>query len=171
MRRRLFTIASAASLLLCVVTLIAWLLSFFAFAPFGQFWTTSWGGNGDGYKGRGWIALDGSIHLLRDDRTMDPPPTSRGDRYRHSGIEPVPGVHLWPTRLGFVYASHISRWRERGWGQQVGLKRQRTDINQQLSFPIWLPAIVLCDPADRSPRAWQGCHRSTTSITAERSMR
>lgn len=44
MGRRLFAYASALSLLLCLATLIGWSSSFFAFAPFGQYWTTSWDG-------------------------------------------------------------------------------------------------------------------------------
>ena len=102
MRRCLFTYASAVSLLLCLASLIVWSSSFFAFAPFGQYWTTSWDGNGSGYLGRGWIAVDGSIHLLRNDRIMHPAPTSNGIHYHHSGIDPVPEVQPARTKLGSV---------------------------------------------------------------------
>ena len=137
MRRPVLMIACALSLMLGTAAVLVWFLSFLAFAPFGQFWTTSWDGNGSGYLGRGWIALNGSFHLLREDRTMQPAPTSVANRYRHSGIDPIPGVHPKQTTLGFAYVSRVTVWRDPGNGRRV------TSTTQQLSFPIWLLAIVL----------------------------
>ena len=136
MKRRLFTFASALSLLVCLATLIVWSSSFFAFAPFGQYWTTSWDGNSGGYVGHGWIALKGSIHLLRNDCIVQPAPTSNGVNYHHSGIDPVPEFQPDRTKLGFAYVSRVSGWRERGTNRRV------TRTTQQLSFPAWLPAFL-----------------------------
>jgi hypothetical protein len=136
MRRRVFTFASSLSLLMCAASVIVWLLSFFAFAPIGQYWTTSWDGNGSGWAGHGWIALDGSLHLLRDNRTVNPPPTSAGDHYSHSGIDPLPGAQPRQTNWGFAYVNKISGWREPDLGRRV------TVTTQQLSLPAWLPAIL-----------------------------
>jgi len=122
-------------LLLCVALIVIWIASYLAFAPFGQHWTTSWDGNSS-YLDRGWIAQDGSFHLLRNDRLLNPPPTSEPYRHRHSGIDPMPGKYPAKTMFGFARTSHVSRWR-------VSTRtRQTTLTTQQISFPIWLPAML-----------------------------
>lgn len=144
MRRRIFNAIAALSLLLCLASIIVWSCSFMAFAPLGQYWTTSWDGNGSGYTGRGWIAANGSVHLLRNDLIMRPAPTSGGDHHHHSGIDPAPGIQPVQTRLGFTYAHRVTVWREPGSNRQVTL------TFQQLSFPVWLHAILFAMP----PLGW-----------------
>ena len=134
MRRGLITLTAALSLVLCAVTILVWLCSYFAFAPVGQFWTTSWDGNSGGFLGHGWVAASGSLHLLRVDRLVQPAPTSRGDHHLHSGIDPAPGIPLGRTTFGFGYTNRVSTWRERGSNRRV------TDVTQELAFPIWLLA-------------------------------
>jgi hypothetical protein len=133
---------SVLSLVACVFALIIWLLSYFSFAPIGQYWTTSWGGNGDGWTGRGWIAGNGVIHLLRNDRTVTPAPTSAGAHYSHSGIDPIPGVQPQQTRHGFALVNKVSSW--------AGSGRLETETTQQLSFPGWLPPLLFALP----PSVW-----------------
>ena len=125
--------AAVASLAAC---------SHFAFAPIGQYWTTSWYPNG-GYHNRGWLARDGSLHLIRDDRTIEPSLPSGSSHRRRDGIDPAPGFHLEPTKFGFANVNRISGWREPGGG---GV-RQVTNTRSQWSFPLWLPALVLALPA------------------------
>jgi hypothetical protein len=136
MRRRLFTTLSVLSLAMCIFALTVWLLSFFSFAPIGQYWTTSWDGNGSGWAGHGWIAVNGSLHLLRDERNVAPAPTSVAAHYRHSGIDPLPGVQPQRTHWGFARVDRVSAWRERETGRRV------MDTTQQISFPGWLPSLL-----------------------------
>ncbi|HEY2589604.1 MAG TPA: hypothetical protein VGI81_27915 [Tepidisphaeraceae bacterium] len=156
MRRRLYTLASAMSLALCGVILVAWLCSFLAFAPFGQSWTTSWAGNGDGRVARGWFAAGGTIYLLVDERTISPPPTVRPDHYHHTGIDPFPGVAPPPTALGFLRSRSRTSWREPWTGRRV------TTRAEWLGVPLWLPALLLAiPPAARMVRRTRRHHRLT----------
>jgi hypothetical protein len=136
MRRRLFTSLSVLSLAMCIFALTVWFLSFFSFAPIGQYWTTSWDGNGSGWAGHGWIAVNGSLHLLRDEHKVAPAPTSVAALYSHSGIDPLPGVQPRHTHWGFAWVDRVSAWRERETGRRV------MDITQQISFPAWLPSLL-----------------------------
>jgi len=133
---------SVLSLVLCVFALIVWLLSYFSFAPIGQYWATSWGGNSS-FAGHGWIAVNGSLHVLRNDYTIPPSPASIGYRYFHSGIDPIPGARPHKTRWGFAHVESVSAWREPN-GRRV------TDTTQQLSFPGWLPPLLFSLP----PALW-----------------
>jgi hypothetical protein len=137
---RLFTVLSALSLLLCGVVLFACLCSYCAFAPIGQYWQETWAVG----EARGWLAKDGSLHVVSSRRTVEPlsPTTYRGEDRRRSGIDPAPGLQLERTRFGFANFRHVS-----GWGQWAGATFQRvTDTRTQLSFPLWLLALVLALP-------------------------
>lgn len=115
-----------------------WIASFLAFAPFGQFWTTSWDGNSNGDLQRGWIAQDGSFHFIRDDRTVFPAPTSVPNRGFKTGIDPMPALHPTPTHFGFALRrKSLTHSRAYDHVQTI------TFTTQQLSFPIWLLALAL----------------------------
>jgi hypothetical protein len=114
MRRRLFTAASRMSGAVCVGVVLAWLCSLLAFAPFGQSWTTSWAGNGEGRVSHGWFAAGGAVYLLVDERTMSPPPTVKPDDYRRTGIEPFAGVAPPRTTFGFLASRSLATWPEPG---------------------------------------------------------
>jgi hypothetical protein len=137
MMRRLLTVASAISLLLCVGALLVLLCSFLAFAPFGQSWTTSWDGNGGGYVVRVWFATHGTIHLLLEERTVSPTPTSNPNHYHHSGIEPLPGVVPPGTTLGFLWERSLTSWPEPGTGRRITFRIEWFGV------PLWLLALLL----------------------------
>ena len=136
---------AAVSLLLCAVAAVGWFFSYFDFAPFGQYRTTSWDGNGSGYRNRGWVAKDGSLHVLRDDRSVDPPPASVPQEIHHTGIDPAPGFRLHPTTFGFAYARRGFSYGE--WTNGAPGFRRVTVATSQWSFPLWLPALLFTAPA------------------------
>jgi hypothetical protein len=171
MHSRAYAITWVVSLLLCAATLIMWLASFLAFAPFGQRWTTYWDGNSE-YLERCWIASNGSLHLIRSDRMTNPAPTSTPSYFRKSGIDPFYGFQPMPTRFGFARFSHVATWREHATGVQVTL------TTQQLSFPIWPPAILFAilpfrrfaaDQQYRKRRARGLCSACSYNLTANTS--
>jgi hypothetical protein len=145
MRRRLFTLVAALSAVLCLAVTGCWVFSFFA--PFGQGWDTSWGGNGDGFQNRLWVAERGSLHLLRHDLRVAPVTPSNPGHLYHGGYDPAGRLMLRvaPTRFGFAYRNQVSGFRE-----TTGLRQTRTFIDSQLSIPLWLPTILLALP----PAGW-----------------
>lgn len=161
MRPRLYTVASALSGALCLGVLLAWLCSSLAFAPFGQSWTTSWAGNGQGRISHGWFAVGGIVYLLVNDRTLNPPPTVPPDYYHHAAIDPFPGVIPPPTTLGFRASRSLRTWREPGTGRRI---RSRIEW---LAVPLWLPALLLSlPPVARLARRTRRHHRSATGHCA-----
>lgn len=161
MLRRLFIVASAISLLLCIGVLLALLCSFLAFAPFGQSWTTSWDGNGGGYVARGWFATHGTIDLLLEERIISPGPASNPNHYYHSGIEPFPGVVLPRTTLGFLQERSFTSWSEPGTGRPL------TSRVEWFGVPLWLPALLLAiAPVAQLSRQIRKQNRSASGLCA-----
>jgi hypothetical protein len=147
MLRRLYTVLSFLSLLLCVVVVFACFSSYFAFAPFGQYWETRYwetclAGGESTYRNGGWLAKDGSLHFVGSGRKYEPASPIAYWSRRRSGVDPAPGLQLEPTRFGFANFHRASSW-----GQGAGTNFQRvTDTNTQLSFPLWMLALLLALP-------------------------
>src|SRR3954452_21011617 len=137
-RRRPFALVAAASGILCLALIGCWVFSLFA--PFGQAWDTSWGGNGDGYQMRVWVAERGSLHLLRHDEDRRPIVPSTPQRIYHWGYDP-PGrlaLQVGPTRLGFAFRNKVTVWKD-----PLGRRNQTVqDTNSQVSIPLWLPMLL-----------------------------
>jgi hypothetical protein len=147
MHGRPFTLLAAVSALLCLAVIGCGVFSFFA--PFGQGWDTSWGGNADGYRMRVWVAERGSLHLLRHDEQVTPVTPSNPGHLYHGGYDPAGRMMLRPepTRLGFAYHNDRSGWVEPSRGPR---RRTVIQISSQLSLPLWLPALLLALP----PATW-----------------
>jgi hypothetical protein len=128
---------AAISLLLCMAVILIGFCSYFAFAPIGQYWETVWDGNSS-YRNRGWLAKNGSLHLVRSYRLKQPASGSKPQKVLHIGADPAHYFVLQPTTLGFAFVNHISSYRgAAGTSVQVD-----TMTVSQLSFPLWLLAIL-----------------------------
>lgn len=144
MRRGVFALAAVLSLLLCLASLTVWLISYFAFAPIGQCWGTAWDplrvgehrAYSNGWNRRYWIAVNGSLYLVRDERTVDPAPLSKGVHYLQSGVAMLPRFRVRRTTWGFAYVNEIATRAEPDTGRRV------TDTIQQFAFPAWLLPIL-----------------------------
>lgn len=145
MLRRIFAVSCALSLLLCLAGVFVWLVSYFAFAPIGQAWISSWPAIRDaqnrhysnGWAYRYWIANHGSLYLIRYSRTYDPGPTSKPHHDIRSGVAIFPERELRPTKWGFAYTSGGSTWPDSERGH-----RRVTEVTQQFAFPAWLPPVL-----------------------------